>query len=141
MNYTETNLKNKIITNVFMAWFVISLIGMIIPSITMYVFGQYFLVFGLITIHQRAYIGYVAYLVGYLAIIITGIVKNYANLRPIISDPSISLLYPVIVAGLILLLGLLFSLFYMRNSNKKIYYWFFIETTILSLVIFIVYCF
>ena len=81
----KISLKDKIIGTIFLIWFIASLAGMMLVGNAYYmlmIFGQYFLVFGLIALFNKALIGWLFFFVG-LIIILIPLSILHPNLIPI----------------------------------------------------------
>lgn len=117
----KISLKDKIIGTIFLIWFIASLAGMMLVGNAYYmlmIFGQYFLVFGLIALFNKALIGWLFFFVG-LIIILIPLSILHPNLIPITID-WIEILPLLIGVGFILIgIGFIIVPLVEKKREKK----------------------
>lgn len=80
-NTKETSIKETILAIIFIIWFCTSIAGLILSTningyLTVIIFGQYFLVFGLIALFNKEMIGSIFAIIGLLTILIPIFMMN-----------------------------------------------------------------
>ncbi len=146
MKKEKRDIKSTIIVVLFITWFVASLVCMFIPTTSLFAVGQYFYMFGIITLYQASssssdYISFVPLSVGYAIMVATASVHYYNNLSPVLSDISpLKAIYPFIVIIILLIISIVFALRFMKHSDQKKYYWMFLGTNIFSIIILYLLC-
>lgn len=104
----EYSLKDKIITIIFLAWFIGSMVGMLVLSeineyYTIMIFGQYFLVFSLIMLWNKIIAGIPFFLVGSACLVVPYLMmKPEINGRVIIWDDIV----PILIISVFVIVGL-----------------------------------
>ncbi|MBR3898187.1 MAG: hypothetical protein IKJ43_02770 [Bacilli bacterium] len=141
------SLKEKIFGFIFIFWFIASIVGIFVVSslhnipLLIFIFGQYFYVFGLISIYNTGIGGpFVHFLVGYSLMVGIVISNKYDFLVSQFSDFSFRLCLPYILILVLSIISFILLIIFNFKLNKKIYYWLFLGANLLSAIILFILC-
>lgn len=144
IDYNSLSSKEKIVSGLFIFWFFLSMILLFIPGnifFTLFIFGQYFFMFGLVLLYKKIYLpGIIFYLIslGLLLFCVANtsfIDIKYLNaklseINIIITDDTI-----IFSSVIMIILSLVSLIFYYVAGNKKIFFILFILFNIISILL------
>ncbi len=117
--------KEIIISIVFLTWFVLSIIALLVtsslgmPYMSLFLFGQYFAIFGAIALYGKVGMAIIHYSVGIITMSSAPIAKNYDRLSILATDLSNYQKAFIGLAIVMLILGYISLIIYFIKKKDK----------------------
>ena len=117
--------KEIIISTVFLTWFVLSIVALLVtsslgmPYMSLFLFGQYFAIFGAIALYGKVGMAIIHYSVGIITMSSAPIAKNYDRLSILATDLSNYQKAFIGLAIVMLILGYISLIIYFIKKKDK----------------------